>query len=143
MITMSTLSFGEILWDKLPEGDRIGGAAFNISAHLARADEEVYLLSAIGRDCGGDAALREVRRMGIRDDLLSFKAEYPTGNVTVKITPDGQPEYVIHDNGAWDNIALSEKQRHFIQDNNWVFSFLGRWHNDPRQTGNYYGRYLI
>ena len=53
---MKYIVYGEVIWDIYPDGEVIGGAPFNFSAHLAHLGDEVYLISAVGKDELGDRA---------------------------------------------------------------------------------------
>lgn len=58
------LSFGKIIWDTYEREACLGGATLNFSAHAAACGQEVYLLSAIGRDPLGEQALCRLRGRG-------------------------------------------------------------------------------
>jgi hypothetical protein len=51
------LGIGELLWDLLPTGRRLGGAPFNVVAHLRRLGHAAALFSAVGDDELGRAAM--------------------------------------------------------------------------------------
>src|ERR687896_317729 len=64
------LGIGELLWDLLPDGPRLGGAPFNVVAHLRHMGHDVALLSGVGDDERGRAALAEAARYA--PDALVF-----------------------------------------------------------------------
>lgn len=105
---MKAIVFGEIIWDVYPEESVIGGAAFNFGAHMAHLGDEVYLLSAVGSDSLGEAAMGELARHGVRDELMQTNS-YPTGACTVTLNAEKIPSYHVHTNVAYDHIALTEK----------------------------------
>ena len=51
---MKALVYGETIWDVYPDGEVIGGAPFNFSAHLAHLGNEVRLITAVGNDSLGE-----------------------------------------------------------------------------------------
>ncbi len=121
---MKAISFGEILWDIIEGKAHIGGAPFNLTAHLAKMGFNSYIISALGSDELGDKALKALKSFNMNDAYVSTLKEYPTGTVDVKITGEGMPTYIIHENTAWDNISLSQKQHNDLGSQNWdVFCF--------------------
>lgn len=104
---MKTLSFGEILWDVIGDGKYIGGAPFNIAAHLAKMGVESAILSALGDDELGHEALSIAKKLNVNTECVAVESEHPTGIVDVKITGAGMPSYTIKENTAWDNIILT------------------------------------
>ena len=75
------LFFGEILWDIFDNTDdayKIGGAEFNKAAHAARIGAESFLVTAVGDDELGRAALDKLCACGI-NKLYVSKNSLPTG----------------------------------------------------------------
>jgi fructokinase len=102
---MKVLSFGEVLFDRIEEQNYLGGAPLNYAAHLARHGAEAYVYSKIGDDEPGSEALRQIKELGVHTRYISVDTAHPTG--TVEVTLDqGQPEYTIFENVAWDYINL-------------------------------------
>lgn len=65
------LAFGEVLWDIYTDGEYLGGAPLNFSAHFKRCGGEAWLLSAVGNDDLGKRALCEIERLGIGTEYIS------------------------------------------------------------------------
>ena len=105
---MNTLSIGEILWDIIEDVPHLGGAPFNVSAHLAKMGAKAYVASSVGHDELGERALTQAEELGLHMDYLT-KVAYPTGTVPV-ILNNGQPSYTITENTAWDHLQLSDTQ---------------------------------
>jgi fructokinase len=103
----SVIGLGEILWDVLPTGRRLGGAPANFAYHARLLGAEAAVASSVGRDELGGELLQELDRLGLRRNLVSIDATRPTGLVTVAIGPRGEPDYIIHENVAWDYIPLT------------------------------------
>ena len=57
------LGLGELLWDVLPDGPRLGGAPANFTVMAARLGSHAVLLSRIGRDDLGRMALERLQPM--------------------------------------------------------------------------------
>ena len=60
------VGIGEILWDMLPTGKKIGGAPVNFVYHASRLGAEGYAISAVGNDELGRALLQELDERSIR-----------------------------------------------------------------------------
>ena len=101
---MKVLSFGEVLWDTYPTEKHIGGAPLNFSAHFVKAGGEAYLLSAVGADELGEAALSFLRAQGIRTDYVSVLGEKRTGECLVTLDGQGIPRYDLLSDVAYDEI---------------------------------------
>jgi fructokinase len=102
------LGIGELLWDILPEGPRLGGAPANFTVMAARLGNHAAVLSRIGRDNLGREAVALLEKLPVDTEYLQVDPAHETGSVTVSFN-DGQPEYVIHQHAAWDFLELSDK----------------------------------
>ena len=105
------LGLGELLWDVLPEGPRLGGAPANFTVMAGRLGNHAAILSRVGSDELGRRALNELEQLdGMPADASSVQldAEHETGRVTVAFE-GGQPSYTIHDPVAWDFLELSDE----------------------------------
>ena len=100
------LGIGELLWDLLPEGPRLGGAPANFSVMAGRLGNRVPILSRIGRDELGRRAVEVLEPMPVDTEALQVDSVHETGRVTVAFC-DGQPEYTIHEPAAWDFLELT------------------------------------
>lgn len=106
--TFKVAGVGELLWDILPSGKQIGGAPFNFAYYTGQAGCEPYVISAIGRDELGVEILEKVKQLGISHRYVQ-QNHYPTSTVTVELDKNGQPEYTIHEDVAWDYIHWNEE----------------------------------
>ncbi len=52
------VGLGEVLWDVLPEGAKLGGAPANFAFNVGQLGFPAVAISAIGRDSLGDEAER-------------------------------------------------------------------------------------
>jgi fructokinase len=102
---------GETLWDVLPGGESLGGALFNVAAHLAKLGARASLLTCVGDDSRGRAARAKAEQYAIDVSLWQADAEFPTGIAQAELQPDGSATYCFPAPSAWDLIALSEDAR--------------------------------
>jgi fructokinase len=97
--------FGEVLFDRFPDGLQVlGGAPFNVAWHLQAFGEFPLFVSRVGADRPGEEIRAAMQAWGMSLDGLQFDPEYPTGTVAVSFR-DGQPEYAILDRQAYDFIC--------------------------------------
>ncbi len=102
------LGIGELLWDVLPEGPRLGGAPANFSVMAGRLGSHAAILSRIGRDDLGRKAVDRLDPLPADTSFLQVDPAHETGRVTVAFE-DGQPHYTIHEPAAWDFAELSDE----------------------------------
>ena len=101
------LGIGELLWDLLPEGPRLGGAPANFGVMTGRLGNHSAILSRIGRDDLGREAVHRLDPLPADTSYLQIDPLHETGRVTVSFN-DGQPSYTIHQPAAWDSMELSD-----------------------------------
>lgn len=108
------VGIGEVLWDVLPEGKKLGGAPANFAYHVSQFGLNSRVVSAIGNDKLGAEIERDFSEKGLEG--IIEKVAYPTGTVQVSLDDNGVPNYAIKENVAWDNIpftiALKELAQH-------------------------------
>jgi len=102
------LGIGELLWDMLPTGPRLGGAPANFSVMAGRLGAHAAILSRIGRDDLGREAVHQLDPLPADTSFLQVDRVHETGRVTVSFN-NGQPEYTIHQPAAWDSLELSDE----------------------------------
>lgn len=105
--TKTILAVGEILWDLLPDGARLGGAPFNFAARVNRLGDRALMVSRLGNDALGDEALASVRELGLDTTFLQRDSVHPTGTVQVRFDEKGVPDYVIVPDVAYDYLEPS------------------------------------
>jgi fructokinase len=101
------VGIGELLWDLLPSGPRLGGAPANFAVFSARLGNHTALVSSVGDDEYGRSARRLLTQPNLSLDQLQEDSDHPTGTVEVSFTADQQPRYLIRPNVAWDFIRLT------------------------------------
>ena len=100
--------FGEVLFDVFHGDDSVlGGAPFNVAWNLQGLGVRPLLISCVGADARGKQVLDAMRGWGLDTAGVQIDADRPTGVVDVSIQ-DGQPEYRILENQAYDFIDASE-----------------------------------
>ena len=102
------IGIGELLWDMLPSGKKAGGAPVNFAFHASQAGADGYAISALGNDQAGNELIQELDKHNIR--YLIERVSYPTGTVQVTLN-NGIPQYIIHENVAWDYIPLTDNMK--------------------------------
>lgn len=106
-MSIRSLAYGEILWDIIEGEPFLGGAPFNFASHLARFGATSAIISRLGHDdLGRKAAARAVHH-GVDTRYIQHDTALPTGTVEV-ILQNGQPDYIIFENVAYDNIRYPE-----------------------------------
>ena len=98
------VGLGEVLWDMLPEGKQVGGAPANF-AYISRAlGHHGGVASRVGRDALGKELLTRLAELKLDTSFVQLDSKHPTGLVSVTLDGEGQPEYEIARNVAWDDL---------------------------------------
>ena len=102
------VGLGEVLWDVLPEGKKLGGAPANFAYHAGQflGNNNTIAISALGEDQLADETIEALREHNLND--LLPRVPYPTGTVQVSLAEGGIPTYDIKENVAWDNIPFDD-----------------------------------
>jgi fructokinase len=101
------IGIGEVLWDLLPSGAQLGGAPANFAYHARALGANASVVTRVGNDNFGKAIIRRFQEQEIADGTLQVDDEAPTGTVTVTLAENGIPSYTIHENAAWDRLAVT------------------------------------
>ena len=105
MSTDAVVIWGELLWDRFPEGDQLGGAPANVAWHLGQAGGWARLVTRVGDDADGRRALNQLAEL-VDTSLVQIDPQRATGEVTVRIEA-GEPRYTLHAGRAWEHIACT------------------------------------
>ena len=128
------LGIGELLWDVLPDGMRLGGAPANFAVMAGRLGNRSAILSRIGRDELGRAAIDRLDPMPEETSYLQVDAAHETGRVTVSLYA-GEPRYTIHQPAAWDFMQLSDEWVQLVKRADAIcFGSLAQRDRESRQT---------
>lgn len=107
--TTQVVSIGEILWDVFPDRETLGGAPLNLSVNIARLGDSAALISAVGRDKRGLAALDAITSFGLTTQFIQISDRLPTGVALVSASPTGEPCFEIPRPAAFDAVQLSPR----------------------------------
>jgi fructokinase len=103
-VTSRPLIFGEVLFDRFPDGRAIlGGAPFNVAWHLQAFGLEPLFISSVGADPLGEEVRSAMQEWGMDLSGLQTDSLHPTGVVDVSFRR-GEPHYHIVPDSAWDYI---------------------------------------
>lgn len=98
--------WGEVLWDLFPDGPQLGGAPSNVAWHLGLAGGWARLVSRVGDDDRGRAAIERLGQV-VDTSLIQVDPERETG--VVEVTVDrGEPRYKLVADRAWERIACTD-----------------------------------
>jgi fructokinase len=132
--TPRIISIGELLWDILPTGPRLGGTSTNFAAFSSRLGNRAALASSLGDDEYGKATRPLLEKANLDLSLLQ-QSDKPTGTVDVTFSAAGQPVYIIHTDVAWDDIRLTEEILRAAENANAVcFGTLGQRNEVSQST---------
>ncbi len=129
------VGLGEILWDVFPDGAKFGGAPANFASHAAALGGDVRMVSGVGRDELGDAALRTLAEKHLDTQFIQRPPGFPTGAVQVSVDSAGHPTYEFGRDEAWDHLQWSHELAQLAEQADAVcFGSLGQRGELSRQT---------
>jgi fructokinase len=105
MAPRTIVGIGEVLWDMLPQGRQLGGAPANFAYHAAALGAEGCVVSRVGDDELGREILARLDALGVNREHVGIDPIHPTGRVDVRVDATGVPDYIIHEDAAWDYIC--------------------------------------
>ncbi|MCB1133886.1 MAG: carbohydrate kinase, partial [Verrucomicrobiae bacterium] len=121
------IGIGEVLWDALPGGERIGGAPANFASHCGALGGKSYVISRVGAGERGERLIEHLASFGVSTVGISKDPEHRTGRVEVEIGEDGQPRFTIVRNVAWDHLEATLVLRMLVASTDAVcFGSLGQ-----------------
>lgn len=101
------VGLGEILWDLLPTGRKLGGAPANFAFHAGQLGARSVIVSSVGTDPLGTEIISQLTELGLDTGFVAILDGRPTGTVSVTLDAGGTASYTIHENVAWDHIPLT------------------------------------
>ena len=120
------LVFGEILYDIYDDVAVIGGAPFNYSVQLSRLiskNDNLKFITALGKDDFSKDAFKFIENENIDSSLMQVLNNYETGKATVFMNENKIPDYIIHENVAWDNIEFNSNIEKALKEKYDLFYF--------------------
>lgn len=109
MPNFTAIGIGEILWDMLPSGKKLGGAPANFAYHVNALGGVGIPLSRIGDDELGQETLAVLAENRVSTEHISHDPVHPTGTVEVSLDADGVATYTFPDDVAWDFLTYSDE----------------------------------
>jgi fructokinase len=109
MSSDAVIIWGEVLWDRFPDGDQLGGAPANVAWHFGQAGGWARLVTRVGDDDDGRRAVEKLELL-VDTSLVQVDSERATGEVTVRLE-NGEPRYTLHADRAWERIACTDHVR--------------------------------
>lgn len=96
--------FGEVLFDRFPDGSVVlGGAPFNVAWHLQAFGLSPLMISRIGNDPLGRKIRSTMQEWGMDASGIQLDSSHPTGTVEVSLK-NGEPSFDIVEKRAYDFI---------------------------------------
>ena len=83
------VGIGEVLWDILPEGAKIGGAPSNFAFHTHQFGFDAMAISALGNDVLGDQTRKELDAVGLKYEMpiVPYATVLYKWNLMVRVCP--------------------------------------------------------
>ena len=106
-MSFKVVGIGEVLWDLLPSGPQVGGAPGNFAFHAYSLGADAAVITRVGGDNLGFEIKNRFERLGIADGTMQTDEEAPTGTVSVSLSGSGIPNFTIHEDVAWDRLAIT------------------------------------
>ena len=129
------ICFGEILWDMLPTGKKLGGAPLNVALRIQSFGHHVKTISSIGNDKAGEEILLAMKEYTADRSLLQISNQYSTSEVLVTLDKSGSASYEIKMPCAWDDIKLMNKDMAEVKSSDaFIFGSLAARKETSRET---------
>jgi len=100
--------YGEVLWDMLPTGKKLGGAPLNVALRAQSFGFDAKVISSVGADVQGDEIKQQMEAHAASLDHLQASGHYATSEVQVSLDDKGSASYEIKMPCAWDDIRFRE-----------------------------------
>ncbi len=115
------VAFGEVVWDILPNGKVLGGTPSNLVFRCNSFGEDGHLLSRIGDDELGEAALIKLKELGISDRNVQVDPVFKTGTMNVSFDDKQESKYEVTPDVAFDHIEFSAEALKLVRKANCLF----------------------
>lgn len=135
---IKALALGEVLWDIIGDQKHLGGAVFNLIAHMTKINCEAKIITSIGNDAPGREILHRAKTLNIDSSLIQTDLKHPTGSVLVNLE-EGIPTYEISECVAYDHIEFSDDIKKYLKQNEadvFCFGTLAQRNRVSRNTLN-------
>ena len=129
------VSFGEILWDKLPTGKVPGGAPLNFAYRFNSFQNSLSIISKVGDDLLGKELIEFLKKNKLDTEHIQISKIHKTGEVNVSIDKKGIADYNILNPVAWDDINYNTKIEKLVKNCSiFVFGSLINRNETSRDT---------
>jgi len=127
--------YGEVLWDMLPTGKKLGGAPLNVALRFQSLGDKSIIISSIGKDQDGEDIIRHIQKRSAITDHLQISNKFETSKVLVTLNDTGSATYEIKKPCAWDDIILLDKDKKAVRESDaFIFGSLSARMKTSRQT---------
>lgn len=113
-MSFNLAGIGELLWDLLLDGPKLGGAPANFAYQARALGAQSRVISRVGDDALGREAFARLAALGMPTDCLEVDGNAPTGTAAVELGADGQPHFIIHQDVAWDRLQGESASRQAV-----------------------------
>ncbi len=115
------VAFGEVVWDIFPNAKILGGTPSNLVYRCNSFNEQGFLLSRVGDDGLGYAALQKLKELGISDENVQIDTEFATGTVNITFDENQEPRFHVTPDVAFDHIEFSAEALKLVRDADCLF----------------------
>ena len=127
--------YGEVLWDMLPTGKKLGGAPLNVALRAQSLGNKTTVISSIGNDGIGKEIADAIKSYSASLDHIQLSGNFGTSEVLVRLDENGSASYEIKMACAWDDIALQEKDIELVKSSDaFIYGSLVARSNKSRET---------
>lgn len=116
MSKVVAVGLGEVLWDVLDHGRKLGGAPANFAFQVNSLGGRGLPVSRVGDDDLGREALQILRANDLDTACVTLDPDHPTGTVLAKLDAAGQANYVFPADVAWDFLTVNDAARRIAPD---------------------------
>ena len=109
------ICYGEVLWDMLPSGKKLGGAPLNVALRAQAFGNKTSVISSIGNDVNGNEIVEEMKSHSASLEHLQVSKKFATSEVLVHLNDKGSASYEIKLPCAWDDIEQREENDKAVQ----------------------------
>ena len=103
--SMTPCVFGEVLFDRFPDGSEVlGGAPFNVAWNLQAFGSSPIFISRVGEDELGEKIRTQMQNWNMDTSGLQTDTKHATGTVDITLH-NNEPSFEIVANSAYDHIA--------------------------------------
>jgi len=99
---LDVVGIGEVLWDLLAAGPKMGGAPANFAYHAHALGASSHAITRVGKDDLGREISRRFGDLGLPTAELQEDEVAPTGSAKVSLSGDGLAQFTIQEKVAWD-----------------------------------------